>query len=96
MPIIPIPNYRAVYEDFFQSIKERLDIKDCFSIFFGGFLLTQSDSKEMQKKHPNSQLWKMLSHNDNKLMRIDLEDRKQIYTLIQQHFPQAQISMDVM
>ncbi len=94
MPLIPIWWWLNIYESFFNQLIDAIDIEDCSSIFFWWFLLTNSDFKKMKKKNPASDLRPMLKSNEWWLLRVDSNERKEMYSLITQYFPKAKISFD--
>jgi len=96
MPMIPVSGYLAIYERFFQQLKNHIAIDRCSSLFFGWFLLTTNDQKLMQKKAPGSLLRPLLKQQDGTLLRTGEQERNELYQLIRQYFPTAQVSMDEM
>lgn len=94
MPLLPIPGYLAIYERFFQQLKNQIAIDSCSSLFFGWFLLTTNDQKQMQKKSPESALRLMLKQHNGILLRTGEQERNELYQLIRKYFPMAQVSMD--
>jgi spore photoproduct lyase len=94
MPLIPIPEYLDIYEHFFQQLHEQIAIDRCSSIFFGWFLLTANDLKQMQKKSPESALRPLLHSWTGSLCRTGEHERNELYQLIRKYFPMAQVSMD--
>lgn len=50
----------------------------------------------MQKKTPESALRALLKQHDGTLLRTGEHERNELYQLITQYFPAAQVSMDEM
>ncbi len=96
MPLLPVDNYLTVYEQFFVYLLQHIETTRCSSIFFGGFVLTVRDYKQMQKKQPHSALWPLIKTSDAPLVRTWEQERKELYELIRTYFPAAQVSMDEM
>lgn len=96
MPLIPVENYKKIYEHFLWQICDQIAVDRCSSLFFGWFLLTANDLKQMQKKSPESTLRPLLQQWTGSLLRTGEQERSELYTLILKYFPEAKVSMDEM
>lgn len=96
MPLLPVHGYLDIYERFFKQLQNEIPIDRCLSLFFWWFLLTTGDFKQMQKKHHDSALRPLLSTQDWVLVRTGEQQRRELYALIMNYFPSAQVSMDAM
>lgn len=50
MPLMPVDDYKNIYTQFIQTLREKVDIGRLHSVFIGGLMFTRKDYHRMRKR----------------------------------------------
>lgn len=83
LPLLPVKNYKNIYNDFVEEIKQKIDMKKISSTFVSGLLFTKSDYNNMLKKYPKLDILYKLQEEKSWFIRETREMRNFFYNLFQ-------------
>jgi spore photoproduct lyase len=90
LPLLPIPNYSHLYQDFISSIKQKIDFEKINSIFIWSIIYTKSDYDNLIKKWNFTFEWKFYQHSDW-FMRVEQSITQEFKNLFTSNFPNKYI-----
>lgn len=70
LPLLPVQGYEKLYRELLQTLRKEIDFSKVSSVFIASLIYNPGDFKQMQKKNPNSDLWSLVSPQDNGLVKI--------------------------
>ena len=83
LPLLPVKNYKEIYREFVEEIKQKIDIKKISSTFVSGLLYTKSDYNNILKKYPKLDILYRLKEQDNLFIREPKQMRDFFYKLFE-------------
>lgn len=94
LPLLPVKDYKVIYKDFVNYIKENIDIKKIHSSFASGLLYTKEDYNKILKKYPRLDILYKLKQESDDFVRCDREARDFFYKLFKNLDENCMICMD--
>lgn len=82
LPLLPVKNFREIYGNFFEYLRENINFCEIDSVFASGLLYTKQDYKVMLKKYPHLDILYYLELGDDDFYREAREVRDWFYTEI--------------
>jgi len=52
LPLLPVKNYKQIYDDFLEYVKKEIDFSKLYSVFASGLLYTEADYLKLLEKDP--------------------------------------------
>ncbi len=86
LPLMPVPNFLEIYQDFLDTLCEKLDFEKVHSVFIWSLLYTKSDYKAMFKHYPDADFLSRLEESDDGLLRVKKAEKEQLYAIFQERF----------
>jgi len=83
LPLLPVKNYKKIYTEFVEDIKNRIDIKKISSTFVSGLLYTKADYNNILKKYPKLDILYRLQEEKSWFIRESREMRDFFYNLFE-------------
>lgn len=84
LPLLPVKDYKKIYDDFVDLINSRIDLKKINSIFASWLLFTKNDYNVMLKKYPTLDILYMLELEEDWFYRESREYRDYFYWLFKE------------
>lgn len=81
LPLLPVRDYKTIYQDFFRELKDEIDISQISSSFASGLLYTKRDYNTMLKKYPSLDILHYLNLEDDDFYRESREVRNTFYSM---------------
>ena len=94
MPVLPVPNYQEIYEQFLQYLTTNIDVQKIYSFFVGWLMYTDEDYKKIKQKEPWLDILYRLEKSPDWFRRESKSIRNSIYNLFKKYIPNCQICMD--
>ncbi len=83
LPLLPVKNYKEIYTEFVEEIKQKIDMKKISSTFVSGLLYTKSDYNNILKKYPKLDILYRLKSEDWIFVREERTMRDFFYKLFE-------------
>lgn len=81
LPLLPVKNYKNIYEDFIAEMKSQIEFCDIASTFASGLLFTKRDYNTILKKYPDLDILHLLELENDDFYREAREVRDNFYTM---------------
>lgn len=94
LPLLPISDYKKIYSDFLENIKEKIDLSKIYSIQVWSLLYTLDDHKNILKKQKNVDILYKLEESDDKFVRLNKQIRNDLYGLFKEKLWDFNICLD--
>lgn len=85
LPLLPVPGYLEIYEQFLRELCQEIDIKNVNSIFLATLIYNKQDWQAIQKKESDFELLKHLEIGDDGLVRVSAVIRKEFDQLFKKY-----------
>jgi hypothetical protein len=76
LPLLPVPGYVEIYEQFLRELCQEIDINNVNSIFLATLIYNKQDWITIQKKESEFKLLKDLEVDEDGLVRVSATDRE--------------------
>lgn len=86
LPLLPVPGYVEIYDQFLRELCQEIDIKNVNSIFLATLIYNKQDWITIQKKEPEFILLKNLELGEDGLVRVSASDREVFDWLFKKYF----------
>lgn len=86
LPLLPVPGYLEIYEQFLRELCQEIDINNVNSIFLATLIYNKQDWITIQKKESEFKLLKDLEVGEDGLVRVSATDREVFDWLFRKYF----------
>ncbi len=86
LPLLPVPGYVEIYEQFLRELCQEIDINNVNSIFLATLIYNKQDWITIQKKESEFKLLKDLEVDEDGLVRVSATDREVFDWLFRKYF----------
>ncbi len=81
LPLLPVKNYKEIYQEFIDEMKQEINFCDIASTFASGLLFTKRDYNTILKKYPDLDILHLLELENDDFYREAREVRDTFYTM---------------
>jgi spore photoproduct lyase len=81
LPLLPVKNYKEIYQEFINEMKQEINFCDIASTFASGLLFTKRDYNTILKKYPDLDILHLLELENDDFYREAREVRDTFYTM---------------
>lgn len=85
LPLLPVPGYVDLYDQFLRELCQEIDIKNVNSIFLATLIYNKQDWITIQKKEPEFILLKHLELGEDSLVRVSTSIRQKFDQLFKKY-----------
>ncbi len=94
LPLLPVKNYKYIYEKFIEHIKNTIQLEKISSVFVSWLLYTKDDYKRILKRKPDLDVLYFLEEEDDNFVRASKNFREYIYKLFLQISKEYYVCLD--
>ncbi|EKE27993.1 MAG: hypothetical protein ACD_3C00111G0010 [uncultured bacterium (gcode 4)] len=94
LPLLPINDYKRVYDEFLDYVLEKIDLKKINSVSVWSLLYTKDDYLKILKKEKDSDYLYRLTAFDDSFIRAPVAFRNEIYALFKEKLEHFNICLD--
>jgi spore photoproduct lyase len=84
LPLLPIPDYKNIYQIFLTELAETIDFSTIHSIFLGPILYTRKDFQHIQKLYPHRDLWERMEDAGDGFVRVKSPYREELLEIFKE------------